>query len=195
VSAAVTRCLCERVYPTLPAPGEIRRFATEWMSGEMVAPDQAFDLLMRAVRLFGCSTPDQYEKAKAFLGESIWEAVKRMGGWSTCCDVRTDNREAFRGQFRGAWERLCEQVRKRLALPAGIAPKLVQPHEAVENFAAAVGIPQAPKAEMKETQVRRTGPGSFVVVQPATDQSPRNDPETLALRAAQEQHRKRVLGE
>lgn len=194
IDAAITRCLCERVYPTLPAPGEIRQLAVKWMSGESIAPDQAFDLLMKTVRQIGYSIAPDCVRAKDRLGPSIWMVVERLGGWQACCDITGGNRETFRAQFRDAWNRLVVQVETRLRLPKGVAPKYVQPHELVENFAEAMGLPNdKPAATMKETEVVRVSPGRFKVLVPSTDKSPRNDEETLALRIAMETARKRVI--
>jgi hypothetical protein len=132
LSAAVTRCLCERVYTNLPAPGEIRRMAIDWMGGETINSDQAFDVMLKAVRCWG---RDRKDRAEHEVGPSIWETIQRLGGWQACCDFPSDQRNTFRAQFRDAWNKFNEQVRTRLRLPAGIAPKLVQPHEAVENLA------------------------------------------------------------
>lgn len=194
IEAAVTRCLCERVYPTLPAPGEIRGLAVKWLSGESIAPDQAFDLLMKTVRQIGYSIAPDCIRAKDRLGPSIWLVVERLGGWQACCDITSGTRETFRAQFRDAWNRLVVQVDTRLRLPNGVAPKYVQPHELVENFAAAMGLPESPKPTMKETEVVRVSPGRFRVSVPSTDSSPRNDEETLALRIAMDAARKKVLG-
>ena len=134
--AAVTRCLCERVYTNLPAPGEIRRLAVDWIAGETINSGQAFDLVLKAIRCWGS---DSKERAEQDLGHSIWEVVNRLGGWRACCDFPSDQRNTFRAQFRDEWNKFNEQVRTRLRLPTGVAPDLVQPHQAVQRLAKAFG--------------------------------------------------------
>lgn len=134
--AAVTRCLCERVYTNMPAPGEIRRMAIDWIAGETMNAGQAFDLVLKSIRCWGS---DRKERAERQLGPSIWEVVNRLGGWRACCDFPSEQRNTFRAQFRDEWNRFNDQVRTRLRLPKGIAPDVVQPHEAIQRLADAFG--------------------------------------------------------
>lgn len=72
--------------------------------------DEAMEAASRAIAAlskFGYTNPD---RAKEFIGELGWEAIRLMGGWTRLCETTTpDQNEILRAQLRD----LCVSVSKK----------------------------------------------------------------------------------
>lgn len=84
-------------------------------SGELTA-GEAWDRVMSAVGRYGYYRP---EEAREALGESVWEIVRQVGGWSALC--ASDNVSVISAQFERRYNARKEQRDYQSQLPAGLA--------------------------------------------------------------------------
>ncbi len=114
-SAAKQACL-ENTSGFFPPVGVLRRLAVRITSGNEITWGEAWELGLRAVRRFG----DKREAGLASLPLLVRQAVKCFG-WQALGDVRNDEIEYAREQFRKLFDPLAARENRTSLLPPMLA--------------------------------------------------------------------------
>jgi hypothetical protein len=85
-----------------------------------VALGRVFD----AIRSYGSYNP---LGARQYLGQNIWNVIKRMGGWDHICKLDHDQLNTYRAQFLNCAEKTINEIQRSnlLALPQGKRQELL----------------------------------------------------------------------
>ena len=121
VAAACERYIRESQYPTLPTPGTLVKYASEFERGLSMTPEQAWEIVQQAISLYGYPQPG---KAQDHVGIDIWETIKGLGGWQTVCDTPSSQSRTMWAQFRDAWLKAASRRETLAALPESIRPRV-----------------------------------------------------------------------
>ena len=119
LQAAAKRALLAHNYPTIPPVGMLRAFAMELVDGLPASHGDAFDMVLTAVRRFGCYD----EKAgMESLDPACRRGVRAMGGWQAVCESPIEDRATLRAQFRMAYDQIADRETTLRNLPESIRP-------------------------------------------------------------------------
>jgi hypothetical protein len=117
---AAARAAMENKYPSLPPIGVIRSLAQEFTQGPRMTAIEAWGLVDRAIRRFDY---DRAEEAFASLPPTIARVARAMG-WYSLCFPGAGKTAVARAQFVAAYDSVCTQDEKFLALPVDMQKRL-----------------------------------------------------------------------
>lgn len=124
-----------------PSIAKIRKYAVEETHGEIMGADEAWGLVIKAVRSLGS---EMKEQSRDYLGPMIVEALCRCGGWKWACNMNDENRPNMMTHFRTAWNSLSATIQRTRILSNGNQAKIGNSSqgaiEAVSRVAGGMGI-------------------------------------------------------
>jgi hypothetical protein len=110
---------CDNSFPTIAA---IRKLASEHQHGTLLASDEAFWLVIQALRQHSPHyAPHDFCRA---LPPLVRRAVESCGGPAWIADLGIDNRTTYAAQFRRAYEAIAERADRTRRLPESLRPRI-----------------------------------------------------------------------
>lgn len=114
-----------------PSVALIREYAAAAQHGDVETHADVCRRVSDARRKFGPCLPCvpkcsdcRADKARKHIGELGWKAVQAMGGWSSACDVHTDDLGTWRAQLREAYRVIGEREQRDRRLPEHLRPRI-----------------------------------------------------------------------
>lgn len=124
IAAIATKSMIATLrYP--PTIADIRESVARSMAearGELTA-GEAWGKVLAAVRKYGDNDERQVERARDALGDTLWDAVRLIGGWAYLCST-DDDVSTLSAQFERRYKAAQEQAKYREQVPLAVQDHL-----------------------------------------------------------------------